>query len=61
MVPREELAAATAALFELTPPIDSDANEAWRTMLVTRFPTVRPFLALPVQVVDSGATPEGLP
>ncbi|MFD5222662.1 Tn3 family transposase [Streptomyces tendae] len=60
VVPREELAAAIAALFELAPPIDSDADEAWRTMLVTRFPTVRPFLALLVQVVDFGATPEGL-
>ncbi|MEH0564456.1 DUF4158 domain-containing protein [Streptomyces silvae] len=61
VVPREELAAAIAALFELAPPIDSDADEAWRTMLVTRFPTVRPFLALLVKVVDFGATPEGLP
>ncbi|WUF07139.1 Tn3 family transposase [Streptomyces sp. NBC_00485] len=61
VVPREELAAAIAALFELAPPIDSDAGEARRTMLVTRFPTVRPFLALLVQVVDFGATPEGLP
>ncbi|GAA5052436.1 Tn3 family transposase [Streptomyces similanensis] len=61
VVPREELAAAIAALFELAPPIDSDADEAWRSMLVTRFPTVRPFLALLVQVVDFGATPEGLP
>ncbi|MFI0192121.1 Tn3 family transposase [Streptomyces sp. NPDC017082] len=61
VVPREELAAAIAALFELTPPLDSDADEAWRAMLVTRFPTVRPFLALLVQVVDFGATPEGLP
>ncbi|MCX4404351.1 hypothetical protein OG840_22300 [Streptomyces sp. NBC_01764] len=61
VVPREELAAAIAALFELAPPIDSDADEAWRTMVVTRFPTVRPFLALLVQVVDFGATPEGLP
>ena len=61
VVPREELVAAIAALFELAPPIDSDTDEAWRSMLVTRFPTVRPFLALLVQVVDFGATPEGLP
>ena len=61
VVPRHELAAAIAALFELTPPLDSDADEAWRSMLVTRFPTVRPFLKLLVQVVDFGATPEGLP
>jgi hypothetical protein len=61
VVPRHELAAAIAALFELTPPLDSDADEAWRAMLVTRFPTVRPFLKLLVTVVDFGATPEGLP
>ncbi|MFH8642302.1 Tn3 family transposase [Streptomyces goshikiensis] len=61
VVPRRELAAAIAALFELTPPLDSDADEAWRSMLVTRFGTVRPFLKLLVTVVDFGATPEGLP
>ncbi|MFB7739490.1 Tn3 family transposase [Streptomyces sp. NPDC056112] len=61
VVPRHELAAAIAALFELTPPLDSDADEAWRTQLVTRFGTVRPFLKLLVTVVDFGATPEGLP
>ncbi|MFD8888873.1 Tn3 family transposase, partial [Streptomyces erythrochromogenes] len=61
VVPRRELAAAIAALFELTPPLDSDADEAWRAMLVTRFGTVRPFLKLLVKVVDFGATPEGLP
>lgn len=63
VVPREELAAAIAALFELTPPLDSDsdADEAWRAMLVNRFGALRPFLKLLVQVVDFGATPEGLP
>ncbi|MFI9824565.1 Tn3 family transposase [Streptomyces sp. NPDC052013] len=61
VVPRHELAAAIAALFELTPPLDSDADEAWRSMLVSRFGTVRPFIKLLVQVVDFGASPEGLP
>ncbi|MFE1029715.1 Tn3 family transposase [Streptomyces sp. NPDC058818] len=61
VVPRHELAAAIAALFELTPPLDSDADEAWRAMLVNRFGTVRPFLKLLIKVVDFGATPEGLP
>ncbi|WP_327259728.1 Tn3 family transposase [Streptomyces sp. NBC_01240] len=35
VVPRHELAAALAALFELTPPLDSDADEAWRSQLLT--------------------------
>lgn len=61
VVPRHELAAAITALFELTPPLDSDADEAWRVQLITRFGTVRPFLKLLVTVVDFGATPEGLP
>ncbi|MEU1216374.1 Tn3 family transposase [Streptomyces sp. NPDC005790] len=61
VVPRSELAAAIASLFELTPPLDSDADEAWRAMLVTRFGTVRPFLKLLVKVVDFDATPEGAP
>jgi hypothetical protein len=33
VVPRHEPAAAIAALFELTPPLDPDADEAWRAML----------------------------
>ncbi|GGV00538.1 transposase [Streptomyces albospinus] len=45
----------------MTPPLDSDADEAWRAMLVGRFGTVRPFLKPLVEVVDFGATPEGLP
>ncbi|WP_331761108.1 Tn3 family transposase (plasmid) [Streptomyces anulatus] len=61
VVPRNELAAAIAALFELTPPLDSDADQARRAMLATRFGTVRPFLRLLVKVVDFGATPEGAP
>ncbi|NUP42672.1 MAG: Tn3 family transposase [Streptomyces sp.] len=61
VVPRNELAAAIAALFELTPPLDSDADEAWRAMLINRFGTVRPFLKLLITVVDFDATPEGEP
>ena len=52
VVPRKELAAAVAAMVELAPPLDSDADEAWRRMLVSRFSTVRPFLKLLVEVVD---------
>jgi hypothetical protein len=32
VIPRQEPAAAIAALFELTPPLDSDADEGWRAM-----------------------------
>lgn len=39
MVPRHEPAAAIAGPFGLTPPLDSDADEAWRTQPVTRFGT----------------------
>jgi hypothetical protein len=60
VVPRKELAAA-AAMVELAPPLDSDADEAWRRMLVSRFSTVRPFLKLLVEVVDFDATAEGAP
>lgn len=35
VVPRNEPAAAIAAVFELTLPLDSDADEAWRSMLST--------------------------
>ncbi|GAA1587659.1 hypothetical protein GCM10009678_82590 [Actinomadura kijaniata] len=60
VVPRRELAAAIATIGELTSPLDSDADQAWRAQLVTRFATVRPFLELLTSVVDFGATPEGL-
>ncbi len=52
VVPRPELFAAIEALFELAPPLASDADEAWRAQLVTRFGTVRPLLPSLVQVVD---------
>lgn len=61
VVPRKELAAAVAAMVELAPPLDSDADEAWRRMLVSRFSTVRPFFKLLVEVVDFDATAEGAP
>ncbi|MBD0691196.1 hypothetical protein BG452_08645 [Streptomyces sp. CBMA123] len=57
--PRKEFAAAVAAMVDLAPPLDSDADEAWRRMLVSRFSTVRPFLKLLVEVVDFEATAEG--
>jgi len=61
VVPRRELASAVAAIAELTPPADSDADEAWRAMLVSRFATVRPFLPQLCQVIEFGATAEGRP
>jgi len=61
VVPRRELSAALAAITELAPAPDSDADEAWRALLVTRYATVRPFLALLTTVVDFGATPQGGP
>ncbi|MFF4779182.1 hypothetical protein ACFY05_40830 [Microtetraspora fusca] len=61
VVPRRDLAAAIAAVAELAPPLDSDAEEAWRAQVVTRFATVRPFLPTLTQVVDFGATPQGAP
>jgi hypothetical protein len=61
VVPRRELSAALAAITELAPAPDSDADEAWRALLVTRYATVRPFLASLTTVVDLGATPQGGP
>ncbi len=59
VVPRGDLAAAVETLTELAPAPDSDADEAWRAVLVTRYPTVRPFLSLLSEVIDFGATPQG--
>lgn len=38
---------------------DQDADAAWRTELVKRYATVRPFLPLLCQVIAFGATAEG--
>jgi len=61
VVARRELSAALAAITELAPAPDSDADEDRRALLVTRYATVRPFLALLTTVVDLGATPQGGP
>ena len=44
VVPRGQLAAALAAVLELAPPHDEEADEAWRAELVKRHQTIRPFL-----------------
>ncbi|MEV0704588.1 hypothetical protein AB0I53_42640 [Saccharopolyspora sp. NPDC050389] len=53
VVPRSELAEALVAVVELAGPPDSDADEAWRSELVKRFATVRPFLPLLCEVIRS--------
>ncbi|MGW3473635.1 Tn3 family transposase [Saccharopolyspora sp. NPDC000995] len=59
VVPRAELAEALVAVVELAGLPDSDADEAWRAVLVKRFATVRPFLPLLCEVIRFGATPDG--
>jgi hypothetical protein len=44
VVPRGEVAAALAAVLELAPPPDEEADEAWRAELLKRHQTIRPFL-----------------
>ncbi|MEV8634205.1 hypothetical protein AB0395_21375 [Streptosporangium sp. NPDC051023] len=61
VVSRQQLTAALEAIIELTPPADSDADEAWRAMLVGRFAMVRPFLPQLCEVIQFGATAEGRP
>ncbi|MER5322946.1 DUF4158 domain-containing protein [Streptosporangium roseum] len=61
VVPRQQLTAALEAITKLTPPADSDADEAWRAMLVGRFAMVRPFLPRLCEVIQFGATTEGRP
>ncbi len=59
MVPRSEIAAALAAVMELAPPIDEDADEVWRVELVKRYATVRPFVPLLTEVIRFGAVEGG--
>lgn len=56
---RTEITQALADIVDLAGPADDDANAAWRTELVKRFPTVRPFLPMLCQVIRFGASPEG--
>lgn len=59
VVPRTELTDALTAVVELAGPPDSDVDEAWRTELVKRYATVRPFLPLLCEVIRFGAAPDG--
>jgi Tn3 transposase DDE domain len=60
-VPRERLAAAVAAVDELAPDADDDADAGQRAELVKRYATVRPFLAMLADVVPLAATDAGQP
>jgi len=59
VVPRSEIAAALAAVMELAPPTDEDADEVWRVELVKRYATVRPFLPMLTEVIRFGAVEGG--
>ena len=59
VVPRLEVAGALAAVSELAPPPDEEADEVWREELVTRYATVRPFLARLVEVIEFGSVEAG--
>ncbi|MDQ6899618.1 MAG: Tn3 family transposase, partial [Candidatus Dormibacteraeota bacterium] len=59
IVPRSEVAAALAAVLELAPPADEEADDLWRAELVKRYPTVRPFLPLLTEMIDFGAVDAG--
>ncbi|HSK89835.1 MAG TPA: DUF4158 domain-containing protein [Euzebyales bacterium] len=54
---RAEITQALVDIVNLAGPADDDADAAWRTELVKRFPTVRPFLPMLCQVIRFGASP----
>lgn len=59
VVPREQITQALTDIVALAGQADEDADAAWRTELVKRYATVRPFLPLLCQVIAFGAAPEG--
>jgi len=59
VAPREEVNAAAATLEELVPPADDVAEAAARTLLASRYNTVRPFLTLLGESRALGAAPGG--
>ncbi|MFF0145758.1 Tn3 family transposase [Amycolatopsis sulphurea] len=56
---RKEITQALTYIVDLAGPADDDADAAWRTELVKRYHTVRPFLPLLCKVIRFGATPAG--
>src|SRR5712692_8841182 len=59
VVSRSEIAAALAAVIELAPSTDEDADEVGRVELVKRYAMVRPFLPLLTEVILFGAVEGG--
>jgi hypothetical protein len=59
VVPRHEVAGALSAILDLAPPSEEDTDVAWRTELVKRYATVRPFLPLLTEVIPFGAVAGG--
>ena len=59
VVPRGQVAAALAAVCELAPPPDEQADEAWRAELLKRHATIRPFLPILTEVIEFGAVEDG--
>ncbi len=58
---RDALAKALATVTELVPDADEDDDAAWRTELLGRYATVRPFLEALGTVIPWGATQNGVP
>ncbi|MGH7920892.1 MAG: Tn3 family transposase, partial [Candidatus Dormibacteraceae bacterium] len=61
VVPRAELRAAVAAIFDIAPPAAADPDGEWRAELVDRIATVRGFLPRLTEVIDFDASAEGVP
>ena len=59
VVPRGQVAAALAAVCELAPPPDEQADEAWRAELLKRHATIRPSLPILPAVIEFGAVEDG--
>jgi len=59
VAPRRVVVAALATVLALAPPLDEDADAAWRAELVKRYTTVRPFLPLLSEVIAFGAVEGG--
>ena len=59
VVPRDEVAAALAAVLEFAPPPAEEEEDVWRAELVKRYPTVRPFLPILSEVISFGAVEPG--
>lgn len=61
VVSRDDLRASVSHVRQVLPPVEVNPDGEWRATMIGRYASVRGFVPLLCQVIDFGATGEGLP